>query len=278
LSEVDAHQHFWRPRRGDYGWLTPEAHPGLYRDFLPEHLAPLLADAGVTRTVLVQAAPSEAETGFLLELARDADFIAGVVGWVDLDAADAPARIEKLAADAKLVGLRPMLQDLPDDDWIRRPALRPALQAMAGAGLAFDALVKPRHLPALRRFLDAWPQLRVVVDHGAKPDIAAGALSPWSDEIRGLARESGAFCKLSGLATEAGPHWATETLQPFADVLVEAFGPDRLMWGSDWPVVNEAGGYLAWRAAAEALTRTLAPEARAAVFGATAAAFYGLRP
>lgn len=272
--QVDAHQHFWRVARGDYGWLTPEAHPAICRDFGPDDLRPLLGAADVERTVLVQAAPTVAETEFLLALATATPFVSGVVGWADFEAPDAVATIERLARDPALIGLRPMLQDLADDDWILNPALAPALDAMQAAGLRFDALVTPRHLPHLTRFLEARPDLRVVIDHGAKPDIAAGELARWAEAMRAVARDTGALCKLSGLVTEAGAGWTTERLKPYVDVLIEAFGPARLMWGSDWPVVNEAGGYAAWRAAAETLTAQLSPADRAQIFGGTAAAFY----
>lgn len=273
---IDAHQHFWRPARGDYGWLTPPEHPLICRDFLPPDLAPLLAAAGIERTVVVQAAPSLAETRFLLDLADTTPSIAGVVGWADLAALDAVAAIERLAAHPKLLGLRPMLQDLPQDDWILCPALAPALDAIQAAGLTFDALVTPGHLPHVARFLDRRPDLRVVIDHGAKPDIAGGGLADWSAAMRRLAAETTARCKLSGLATEAAADWTTADLAPYVDVLIDAFGPSRLMWGSDWPVVIEGGGYARWHAAAHALTAALTPAERDAVFGETAAAFYGL--
>ena len=273
---VDAHQHFWRLDRGDYGWLTAADHPLICRDFGPDELSPLLCEAGIERTILVQAAPTVAETRYLLDVANQTDFVAGVVGWVELDAVDAVAVIESLSTEPKLLGLRPMLQDLPDDDWILRPSLAPALDAMAAAGLRFDALVKPRHLPALTRFLDHRPNLPVVIDHGAKPDIGGGELAGWSAAIHEIAKSTHACCKLSGLVTEAAPGWTTEMLKPFADVLLDAFGAERLMWGSDWPVVNEAGGYLAWRLAAEELTGGLSEDDRASPFGGTAQSFYGL--
>ena len=271
---IDAHQHFWRPARGDYGWLTPDAHPAICRDFGPEDLSPLLCEAGIDRTVLVQAAPSEAETGFLLEIARATPFVAGVVGWVDLAAADAPARIRAMAEDSKLLGLRPMLQDLDDDAWILRPELAPALDAMEALGLTFDALVKPRHLPHLARFIAARPRVAIVIDHGAKPDIAGGELAAWARDIRAIGSNPAVFCKLSGLPNEAPPGWRTADLQPCADMLLEAFGADRLMWASNWPVANEAGGYAAWRAAATELVAGCSPEDRELIFGGTAAAFY----
>jgi len=273
---VDAHQHFWRLERGDYGWLTPHDHPAIFRDFEPDDLAPLLIEAAVERTILVQAAPTAAETAFLLELAAATPFVAGVVGWTDFAAQDAGPTIEKLANDRLLVGLRPMLQDLEDDAWITRPAVSGALDAIQAAGLRFDALVRPRHLPHIARVLDARPELRVVIDHGAKPDIARGEFAPWASAIRAIAGDTIVPCKLSGLVTEASPGWGEDDLRPYVDVLLEAFGPARLMWGSDWPVVNEAGGYAAWHAAAEALLESCSASERDQIFGGTAARFYGL--
>lgn len=276
MTRIDAHQHFWRPARGDYGWLTPQAHPAICRDFLPRDLEPLLSAARVTQTVLVQCAPTEAETDFLLEVAGRTPFVAGVVGWVPLDAADAPARIDRFARRPKAVGLRPMLQDLAADDWILGAAVEPAIAAMTEAGLRLDALVKPRHLTPLSVFLERHSDLPVVIDHGAKPDIAVGALEPWAGQMRRLGRETRACCKLSGLVSEAGADWSDLALQPFVDVLLEAFGPDRLMWGSDWPVVEEAGGYARWDGAARGMIAALSADDRAAILGRTARRFYGL--
>ncbi len=174
---IDAHQHFWRIARGDYGWLTP-ALAAIYRDFGPADLAPILARHGIDATILVQAAPTVAETRFLLDLAGETPFVAGVVGWAPFAAADAADRIARLAEEPKLVGLRPMVQDEADDDWLIRPALGPAFDAMIAHGLVFDALVLPRHLPRLLRVLERHPDLVVVVDHGAKPRIRDGALAP----------------------------------------------------------------------------------------------------
>ncbi len=275
---IDAHQHFWRITRGDYGWLTPTDHPAICRDFLPNDLEPLLRDARVDRTVLVQAAPTTAETEFLLDLARQTPFVGGVVGWVDLQSEDAAPSIARLATSGKLVGLRPMIQDIADDRWMLSSKLAPALTAMEESNLVFDALIKPRHLPVLADFLGRYPKLRVVVDHGAKPDIASVNLLSWTTGIREIARTSRAYCKLSGLVTEAGRSWSIQSLRPCADVLLDAFGADRLMWGSDWPVLNEASDYLSWMHAADVLTERLSSNERDAIFGGTAATFYGLGP
>ena len=280
---IDAHQHFWKLSRGDYGWLTREALPTLYRDFLPDDLAPLLERSGIDRTVAVQAAPSDAETAFLLELVNEAPFITGVVGWTDLASPDAVAKIEALARHPHLLGLRPMLQDLPDDAWLLRASVEPAIAAMIRTRLRFDALVRPQHLPVLLRMLDRHPDLAVVIDHGAKPSIATGAFDDWSVSMRDIARNTNAYCKLSGLATEAAAGWTPATLQPYVELLLEAFGPQRLMWGSDWPVLRLAydeptgpAPYTAWCDAAQSLVCTLPTEDRTAIFGATAATFYGI--
>ncbi|MGA3399238.1 MAG: amidohydrolase family protein [Acetobacteraceae bacterium] len=279
---VDAHHHVWRLERGDYHWLTPNL--PIHRDYGLQDLRPLLRDGcpgaldpGVTATVLVQAAPTEAETRFLLQVARDSDgLVRGVVGWADLAAADAPARIASLASDALLKGLRPMLHDIPDKEWILRPDAQPALAEIAARGLVFDALIRPPHLPVVLELARCHPTLRIVIDHGAKPAIAAGGMQPWAVDIARVARETQAVCKLSGLVTEAAPDWRVADLQPYVEHLLETFGPQRLMWGSDWPVVDLAGGYLRWRDATLRLLRHLPDAARDAVLGGTAATVYRL--
>jgi L-fuconolactonase len=276
--QIDAHQHYWDPARGDYGWLTPELAP-LYRVFGPADLAPLRAHAGIARTVLVQAAASVAETRYLLEIARGEASVAGVVGWVPLLDADAPALIAELAREPKFKGVRPMLQDLPDDDWIANPALKPAIDALIAHDLAFDALIFTRHVAALETFAQRFPALRIVVDHGAKPPIRDGAAGwqAWAEGITRLARLPHLHCKVSGLATEASAAWTETTLRPYVDHLVAAFGPARLMWGSDWPVLNLNGDYLLWHAVATSLLGALPDAQREAVFGANAAAFYHIQ-
>jgi L-fuconolactonase len=274
---IDAHQHYWDPARGDYDWLTPDL-AALYRVFGPADLAPLRARAGVERTVVVQAAPSVDETRYLLRLAAGEASIAGVVGWVPMLAGGAPALIETLACDPKFKGIRPMLQDLPDDDWIANPALAPAVEALVAHDLAFDALIFTRHVPALECFAQRFPALRIVIDHGAKPPIrdAGSGWRAWADGIERLARLPQVHCKLSGLATEAAEGWTEATLEPYVEHLLNTFGPQRLMWGSDWPVLNLNGDYLLWHSVASALLAGLGDAARDAVFGANAAAFYRL--
>lgn len=272
---VDAHQHFWAVSRGDYGWLTPALEP-LYRDFGPADFAPLARAVGVTQSIVVQAAPTVAETRYLLELARSHPLIAGVVGWVPLDDAEAPALIAELAREPKFKGVRPMLQDLPDDDWIARPTLAPAVDAMVAHRLVFEALVLTRHLPGLLAFAQRHPSLSIVIDHGAKPPISEGQAGwqPWADRIAALAQLPHVRCKLSGLATEAEQGWTNETLAPYVEHLLKHFGAERLMWGSDWPVLELNGDYGAWHACARRLAAKLPAGERDAIFGATASVCY----
>jgi L-fuconolactonase len=277
MKTVDAHQHFWAISRGDYGWLTPALEP-LYRDFGPAEFAPLAGAAGVTQSIVVQAAPTVAETRYLLDLARAHPFIAGVVGWVPLDDPNGPALIAELACDPKFKGVRPMLQDLPDDAWITRPALARAVDVLIAHGLVFDALVSARHLPYLLEFAQRYPRLRIVIDHGAKPPVREGEAGwqPWADRVAALARLPHIYCKLSGLATEAAPGWTDETLAPYVEHLLTHFGSARLMWGSDWPVLELNGDYRTWHACATRLTAKLPAVERAAIFGGTASDCYGL--
>jgi L-fuconolactonase len=270
---VDAHQHFWRLADRNGAW-PPLDLAAIYRDFFPADLAPLLARHGVAKTVLVQSMPNEDDTRFMLGLARAHPFIGAVVGWADLKAPDAPARIAALAADPLLKGLRPMLQDLDDDDWIADPALAPAVLAMLRHGLGFDALVLPRHLPALHAFAARHPDLPIVIDHGAKPPIAEGRLEPWRGDIARLAALPNVHCKLSGLVTEAGGDWDVDRLRPYVGHLLDCFGPGRLIWGSDWPVLDLAADYARWLAACASLLEGLPDADRRAVFGLNARRFY----
>lgn len=273
---VDSHHHVWRLARGDYGWLEPSLGP-IYRDFGLEDLRPLLAYAGIDATVLVQAAPTVAETRYLLDVAHASEgLVCGVVGWVDLAHRDAPATLAELAGDSLLKGVRPMLQDLPDAGWIARREVAPALRALPALGLRLDALVKTAHLEPLLQTLGSHPDLAVVIDHCAKPDIAAGTWQPWADRIAALARHTGAHCKLSGLLTEAGLAWTVDAIRRYVDHVLACFGPGRVMWGSDWPVLALVASYGEWVGASEALLAGLSASERAAIHGDNARRFYGL--
>ena len=271
---IDSHFHLWRLSRGDHGWLTPDLGP-LYRDFEPEEAAALMAANGVSGGVVVQAAETEAETAFLLELAERHGFILGVVGWTDFASSDAPAAIARLAKHPKLKGLRPMLQDLDDDDFILRPEAEAALSAVEAQGLAFDALARPRHLSRLVKVRERHPGLKMVVDHGAKPDIAGGAWEPWASDLAAVAADGATCCKLSGLVTEAGADWTLERIAPYAAHILKVFGPERVMWGSDWPVVTLAGDYGGWVGAAWTLFGRLVLKERDMVLCGTARRLYG---
>lgn len=268
---LDAHQHFWRIGANECTWPTPDLTP-IYRDFMPADLEPVAIAHGVSGSVLVQSQPSDVDTEWMLTLAEQTHFVRAVVGWVDFAADDAPARIAELAARPKLRGLRPMLQGLADDAWIAQSQVRPALEAMVAHGLRFDALVFTRHLPHLRRVAVDFPDLQIVIDHGAKPPIASGAFKDWEREISAIAQLPNVSCKLSGLLTEAGLR-GSEALAPYVQHLVHAFGAERLMWGSDWPVVLLAGEYGAWLELARDLSRLRAVELDR-VFASNARVFY----
>lgn len=285
---IDSHQHFWRRSRGDYAWLRPDdpALTPLLRDFEPADLQPALQAAGVSRTVLIQAADTVAETEFLLEQAARHEFVGGVVGWADLGRDDAAALIEDWSRRPKFKGVRPMLQDLPDADWIASAPRRAPVQALVRKGLRFDALVKPAHLEALLAFARAWPDLPIVIDHAAKPQLAQGWNADWAIAWRRHMAELAALpqvhCKLSGLLTEMAPAdrgseaSALAALRPAWDALLHWFGPARLMWGSDWPVLQLAGDYAGWVALSERLIGELSADEQAQVRRGCAQRFYGI--
>ena len=287
-ARIDAHQHFWRLARGDYGWLrrdVPALQP-LFRDFLPDDLQPSMRRHHVAQTVLVQAAASEAETEFLLELAGAHDWIGGVVGWVDLSRRDAVDTLQRWSHDPKFKGVRPMLQDLPDADWIARMPHPDAVQALMDLGLRFDALVKPAQLAPLLEFVRRHPGLPVVVDHAAKPILSAGWdadwVARWEHDMAALAAHPQVTCKLSGLLTEADASQnralpdAIDAVRPVWDRLLAWFGPGRLMWGSDWPVLNLAADFDRWIAVCDALIGTLPPAEQARIWHDNASRFYAL--
>lgn len=273
---IDSHQHFWKLQRGDYDWLTPEL-ATLYRDFQPAELEPMLKAANVQRTILVQAATTVAETEYLLRLAEQHSFIAGVVGWVDMDdPATALNDLNRLQTNPYLLGIRPMIQDIADPDWMLSDSLTPIFERLIELNLRFDALVLPAHLENLRTLLHRHPQLQCVIDHAAKPAIADAIWQPWADDMAALARETNCYCKFSGLLTEAGARTADDALQPYTAHLLACFGAQRLMWGSDWPVLTLAGDYEAWLQQSERLLQQLPELELAAIYGDTAAEFYGL--
>jgi L-fuconolactonase len=276
--QIDAHQHFWQPARGDYGWMPPDD-PILTKAYAPADLWPQLQAAGVDGTILVQAAPSVHETEYMLGLADATPWVRGVVGWVDFENPSDAAHLARLARHPKFKGVRPMIQDIPDDAWMHRADVQWAYAAIIDNDLTLDALGFPRHLDPFLALLKRYPALRVVVDHCMKPQIRAHtpvSFRHWADGISRIADETTAFCKFSALITEAQADWRIADLAPYVDHVLAAFGAARVMWGSDWPVCRLRGEYADWRAAALELTRALSDADRALVFGGTARAFYRL--
>jgi L-fuconolactonase len=278
---VDAHQHYWEPSRGDYGWLT-QAPTALRRAFLPPDLCAQREATGVDFTVLVQAAPSEEETRYLFELARHDAAVVGVVGWVDMEADNVGARIDALIREGGglLCGLRPMVQDIADPDWLAKPSLDRAFDCIQDCGLAFDALVGMPQLPALSRRLRRHPRLSVVLDHAAKPAIAPATndarFDQWTGWIDQLAQHPPLHCKLSGLLTLAEEPVNDDAIEPYVADVFAHFGPERVIWGSDWPVLTTHADYAHWLRLAMTLTDRYAAGSQADVFAANAARFYAL--
>jgi L-fuconolactonase len=273
---VDAHQHFWELGRFHYPWLTRDLGI-LYRNYLPQDLKSVLGKVGIDRTILVQATHSEDETKWLLDLADQNDFVGGVVGWVDLTSPRLSLSLEHFASRAKLVGSRHQAHDEPDALWLVREDVLAGLGMLSQAGLAYDLLVRTPHLPCVSVIAERYPDLRLVVDHIAKPPIARREFQGWAKAMEPLGRYRNVFCKLSGMITEANwSNWKPSDLKPCVDYVMDLFGPDRLMFGSDWPVCLLAGSYLdVWYVIHE-LVDTATAEAKDKIFGGTAVSFYQL--
>lgn len=276
---VDAHQHFWDPSRREYPWMG-EAHGPVRRAFGPEDLRPELARNGIDRTVLVQCLSSLDETREYLATAAATDFIAGVVGWIDLTAPDAADTLAELRAGPhgrKLVGIRHQVHDEPDPEWLLRSDVQRGLRAVEAAGLAYDLLVRPRELPAALETARRFPGLRLVVDHLAKPPIRSGEIEPWATLMAPFRELPHVACKVSGMITEADwATWQPNDLVPYVRRVLDWFGEDRLMFGSDWPPCLLAGSYDAVAAAARHALGDLSPASGEGFWGGNAVRFYGL--
>ncbi|AXK41110.1 amidohydrolase family protein [Erythrobacter aureus] len=272
---LDTHQHFWALANPFTDWPTQDL-TAIHRDFGPDDLRPLLDRSGIDETILVQAAPSIAETEYCLAIATDCDFVKGVVGWVDFEAEDAVAQIDRLARSPLLKGLRPMVQAIEEPGWLLRDEFEAVFVAMIRHGLRFDALVLAHQIPALAVLASRYPDLSIVLDHGGKPPIAGGESKEWEATISALARNANVHCKLSGLWTEAGTDISIDAIRPWVRHLLDRFGPTRLMWGSDWPVLELAGSYGGWLAQCETLLEHLDDLERAAIFGGNGRQFYGI--
>jgi L-fuconolactonase len=273
---IDAHQHFWDLTRFDYAWMPPE--PSILRqNFLPDRLARILTRNRFAGSVVVQATTLLAETHWLLDLADANEFILAVVGWVDLTDPRLGLTLDELQKRPKFKGVRHPVQDEPDDNWLMRAEVLAGLVELARRGLPYDLLIRPRHLPLVSRIAERAPGLRMVIDHIAKPGIATHTLEPWAQDIAAASKLPQVYCKLSGMITEAAPQsWKAEHLRPYVTHVMQSFGPDRLMFGSDYPVCLLNGS---WKEALAAFTQSIGAqpiEVREKLLGGTAQKFYGI--
>lgn len=280
MNIVDAHHHLWDLSVRDQDWITGAALAPLRRDFGLDDLAPEARAAGITRSVLVQTVSVAEETPEFLALAADSHLIDAVVGWTDLTAPDvgpALAVLRRGPGGQFLKGIRHQVQGESDPRWLCRPDVRRGLAAVAEAGLVYDLVLLPEQLPAAAETAEAMPELTFVLDHIGKPPIAAREMEPWATHLRALAAQPNTVCKLSGMATEADwEHWTVKDLRPYADTVIEAFGPDRIMYGSDWPVCLLAASYARVLDTALELTDHLTAAEQDAIFSGTATRVYGL--
>ena len=274
---IDAHQHFWRYDAQRDGWITDQMSE-LKRDYLPDEFLEELAANDMDGCIAVQADQSERETLFLLDLAAQHSEIAGVVGWADLRSPNLPKRLEYFSQFEKLRGFRHIVQTEPDDGFLLRDDFRRGIAWLQEFGFTYDILIYPKQLPAAIALVENFPKQRFVLDHMAKPNIKSGQSTPWAAQMKALALNPNAFCKLSGLVTEADwQHWRTDDFRPYFDVVFETFGPDRLMFGSDWPVCLLAGTYRKVKQLVADYTRHFTDADQKKIFGSNAVHFYGLR-
>lgn len=273
--KIDAHQHFWTLSNVFTDWPTPDL-ATIYRDYGAPDLAPLLKACGIDGTILVQAAANEEETRHLLSIADHNEWVLGVVGWIDFESASALGSLAAFASHPRFKGVRPMLQGIEQPEWILRDAFAPVFRQLARSGLTFDGLVRASQISELATLARRHPDLRIVLDHAGKPDIAHGQFADWAQQIAAFAAAPNAYCKLSGLWTEAGSDHTDARIAPYVGVLLQQFGPDRLMWGSDWQVLELAGHYADWTEQCRRLLTSIGSAGQQAVFGNTAARFYGV--
>ncbi|HEY3071740.1 MAG TPA: amidohydrolase family protein [Candidatus Limnocylindrales bacterium] len=279
MTTVDSHHHFWDPARADYPWMTDELAP-IRRAYGPDDLRPLLAAAGIDRSILVQTRSSTEETAEFLAITASEPFVAGVVGWLDLtgpDPAEEIAALRALPGGHRLAGIRHQVHDEPDPEWLARSDVRHGIRAVTDAGLVYDLLVRSRELPAALDVARSVPDGRFVVDHIAKPAIASGEIEPWASLLRPFRELENVACKISGMVTEANwASWQTRDLRPYVDVVLETFGPRRVLFGSDWPVCLLAASYERVVATARELLEALSESERDAAFGGNAIEVYRL--
>jgi len=273
---IDAHQHFWQVGRFDYPWMSSDLGI-LYHDYLPAELGPELHANGIDQTVLVQASNSVAESRWLLNLADENNFIAGVVGWVDLRNTDPGSQLAELTAHPKFKGVRHLVESEPPDDWLTQPSVINGLRRLAELELTYDLLVHTRHLRHVKTVAEQCPDLRMVIDHLAKPPIASGEFDEWLRELEPLAAYPNMYCKLSGLVTEANWNsWTTEDLRPYVERALELFGPQRLIFGSDHPVCLLAASYTRVLESFQEILSHIGNADRNMIFAENARTFYRL--
>ncbi len=274
---IDAHHHLWKHNERDYDWMNSDALRPLRRDFLVDDLVTATQSSEVHRTIAVQACQNVVETNWLLDVAAHNPLVGGVVGWVPLCSPDLMGVLNQLATEPKLKGVRHVLQDEPDEFFMLRDDFNRGVACLKDFGMVYDILVFERHLAQSIDFVDRHPEQVFVLDHVAKPRIREGILSPWDQRIRDLAKRENVYCKVSGMVTEADwLGWKVEKLRPYFDVVLGAFGPTRLMFGSDWPVLNLAGDYSAWVDSFRALIADLSPDERERISSGTAREVYGV--
>lgn len=276
MTRLDAHQHFWRYDPAEYSWIG-DSMAAIRRDFLPADLQAACAGSGVSGSIAVQAQQAVAETQWLLEIAAQNDFVRAVVGWVPLVEKRAGEMLEELAQNRKLRGVRHVLQDETDPCYMLRGDFNEGVGALKELGLRYDILIYERHLPQTIEFVDRHPVQVFILDHLAKPRVAARELTPWRENFARLAKRPNVYCKLSGLVTEADHHtWTEEELVPYLDCALEEFGPRRLMFGSDWPVLLLASRYLRWITVLEGVVGRLSETEQERIWSGTAQEAYGL--
>ena len=276
-SIIDAHVHLWMLARGDYGGLDDGAPAVLKRDFALDDLMPSLLAHGVTKVILVQAAPTFAETQFLLSIAAAAPMVAGVVGWLDLEATDFAAKLQDMGAIPGFVGVRPMLHEHADPAWILRAPVIAALHRLSAADVPIDIVCRADQLQHVEQAIRQVPGLRAVIDHLGSPPITDGNMARWADDISALATLPTVHCKITGLGALARPGWRSADIDPPIAHVLSVFGTARLIWGSDWPASLISGDYgITLEAPHTVLARTLTAAAMASVFGVNAATFYKL--
>lgn len=277
-TRIDAHHHLWKYSAEAYGWMT-DSMAAIRRDFLPDDLCRTMRPAGIDGAVTVQARQTAGETAWLLDLAARHHFMYGVVGWAPLVEPAVASELERFAAHPKLKGVRHVLHDEPDDSYMLRQDFNAGVRLLKRFGLVYDVLIFERHLPQTIEFVDRHPDQVFVVDHIAKPKIRERLMSPWRENISELARRPNVYCKLSGMVTEADwRNWTEADLRPYFDAALAAFGPKRLMFGSDWPVLLVAGEYRPWVEIVERAIASLSPDERGRIMGGTAIEAYKLDP